>query len=69
MKTVTTVDTAEMGTVEQTILLSDFREVDGVKVPFKLVGSSAAQTFTIVVTKVEHNVKVDPARFAKPAAK
>ena len=69
MKTVTTVETAEVGPVEQTIVLSDFRDVDGVKVPFKLVGSSTLQTFTIVVTKVEHNVKVDPARFAKPAAK
>lgn len=69
VKTVTTVETAETGPVEQTIVLSDFRQVDGVQVPFKLVGSSAVQTFTIVVTKVEHNVKVDPARFAKPAAK
>ena len=69
VKTVTTVETAEVGPVEQTIVLSDFREVDGLKVPFKLVGSSTLQTFTIVVTKVEHNVKVDPARFAKPAAK
>jgi outer membrane lipoprotein-sorting protein len=69
VKSVTTVETAETGLLEHTILLSDFREVDGVKVPFKLVGSSAAQTFTIVVTKVEHNVEVDPARFAKPAAK
>lgn len=69
VKSVTTVETAEAGPVEQTVLLSDFREVDGLKLPFKLVGSSAAQTFTVVVTKVEHNVTVDPARFAKPAGK
>ena len=69
VKMVSTVETAEMGPIEQTMVPSDFRQVDGVKVPFKLVGSSAVQTFTIVVTKVEHNVKVDPARFAKPAAK
>ena len=50
-----TVETAEMGPVEQTMVLSDFREIDGITMPFKLVGSSAAQTFTIVVTKVEHN--------------
>ena len=36
--------------------------------PFKLVGSSAIQTFTVVITKIEQNVNVDPARFAKPAA-
>jgi outer membrane lipoprotein-sorting protein len=69
VKAVMTVETAEMGPVEQTTVLSDFREVDGITLPFKWVGSSAVQTFTVVVTKVEHNVKVDPARFAKPAAK
>jgi len=67
VKTVTSVETAEVGTFEQTTLMSDFREVDGLKLPFKLVGSSPIQTFTVVVTKVEHNVNVDPARFAKPA--
>jgi hypothetical protein len=69
VKSVITVETAEMGPVEQTTVLSDFREVDGITTPFKFVGSNAAQTFTVVVTKVEHNVNVDPARFAKPAAK
>jgi hypothetical protein len=69
VKAVLTVETAEVGSVEQTMVMSDFREVDGLKLPFKMVGSSAIQTFTLVVTKVEHNVTVDPARFAKPAAK
>ena len=69
VKTVTSVETAEVGTFEQTTLMSDFREVDGLKLPFKLVGSSPIQTFTVVVTKVEHNVTVDEARFVKPAAK
>lgn len=69
VKALTTVETPEAGVVEQTIVLSDFREVDGVKVPFRFVGSSAVQTFTVEVTKVEHNVNVDPARFEKPAAR
>jgi outer membrane lipoprotein-sorting protein len=69
VKSVTTVETTETGPLEHTVVLSDFRDVDGLKVPFKFVGSSAVQTFTIVVTKVEHNVDVDPARFVKPAAK
>jgi outer membrane lipoprotein-sorting protein len=69
VKAAMTIETAEAGSVEQTMVLSDFREVDGITMPFKIVGSSAIQTFTIVVTKVEHNVSVDPARFAKPAAK
>jgi len=69
VKTTTTVETAEVGTVEQTMVMSDFRQVDGITMPFKFVGSSAVQTFTVVVTKVEHNVNVDQARFAKPASK
>ena len=67
VKTITTVETAEVGQIEHTTVLSDFREVDGITMPFKFVGSSTIQTFTVVVTKVEHNVNVDPARFAKPA--
>jgi outer membrane lipoprotein-sorting protein len=69
VKTVTTVETAEVGTFEQSAVMSDFREVDGLTLPFKIVGTSTIQTFTVVVTKVEHNVTVDSARFAKPAAK
>lgn len=67
VKAVSTIEVPDAGMVEQAITLSDFRQVDGVQVPFKFVGSSAAQSFTVVVTKVEHNVKVDPSRFARPA--
>ena len=69
VKTVTTVEAAEVGTFEQTTVMSDFREVDGLKLPFKIVGSSKIQTFTVDVTKIEHNVTVDEARFVKPAAR
>jgi outer membrane lipoprotein-sorting protein len=69
VKLVTKVSVPDMGEVEQTTELSDFREVDGVQVPFKLKGSSDVQTFTIVLTKVEHNAKLDEALFAKPTDK
>jgi hypothetical protein len=69
IKFIVSVDLPEVGAVEQTTELSDYRPVDGVQVPFKLKGSSSVQTFTIVVTKVEHNVKIDEALFAKPVAK
>jgi hypothetical protein len=49
--------------------LSDYREVDGVQVPFRLHGSSSVQTFTIVVSKVAHNVTIDESLFAKPGVK
>ena len=44
----------------------DHRDVDGLKVPFLVKSSSAAQSFTINVTRVEHNVKVDETLFVKP---
>lgn len=68
VRTVTTVNDPQMGgDVEQTAELSDYRVVDGVKVPFQIVNSSAmqagTQSGTIRLTKVEHNVALDDALF------
>jgi hypothetical protein len=54
--------------VEQTTEFLDFREVDGVKLPFRLKATSAVQSYTIAVTKIEHNVPIDDTLFSKPAA-
>jgi hypothetical protein len=40
-----------------------------VKVPYKLTASSAVQTYTVKVTSVEQNLKIDQALFVKPVAK
>lgn len=56
----------QMGELEQTAASSDFRDVDGVKVPFKLQVSSAVQNFTITINKIEQNITVDEKLFAKP---
>ena len=69
IKSIVKVNLPEVGDVEQTIEVSDYRDVDSVKVPFKVKGSSAVQTFTIVISDVKHNVKIDEALFAKPADK
>jgi zinc protease len=69
IKLVQKLDIPELGEVEQTTEFSDFREVDGVKLPFKLKGSSAVQNFTVTVTKVEHNKKIDESLFSKPVEK
>lgn len=67
IKVVMKVDVPQLGQeIEQTVEFLDYREVDGVKLAFKLVGSSAVQNFTAIVTKVEHNTKVDEALFSKP---
>ncbi len=49
--------------VEQTTDFLDYRVVDGVKLPFQLKATSALQNYTINVTKVEHNVRVDETLF------
>ena len=54
------------GDVEQTSDFSDYRAVDGVKVPFKISVSSSVQSYAITFTKVEHNGTVDDKLFSKP---
>lgn len=56
----------QVGELEQTARSSDYRDVDGIKVPFKLDVSSSVQNFTIVVSKVTHNIPVDDKMFVKP---
>jgi len=67
VKVVVKIDLPQLGEVEQTTELSDFREVDGVKVPFAINSSSAIQHSTIKVSKVEHNAKIDESLFTKPS--
>jgi outer membrane lipoprotein-sorting protein len=69
MKASTTINTPETGPIEQVNEFADYRDVDGVKVPYKLTVTSAVQSYTMTVTSVEQNVKIDPVLFAKPVAK
>lgn len=66
VRTVAKITPANVGTeIEQTIDLSDYRTVDGVKVPFSIVTTNPLQMVTIALTKVEHNVAIDDAIFVK----
>ncbi|MEO6224036.1 MAG: hypothetical protein ABIP90_12385 [Vicinamibacterales bacterium] len=61
-----TINVPQMGgDVEQVAEASDYRTVDGVKIPFKTVNATPTQTATILLTKVEHNVPVDDKMFVK----
>jgi zinc protease len=67
VRTVVKVDVPQLGReIEQTTDYSDYREVDGLKLPFRLAATSSVQSYTITVTKVEHNISVDEKLFAKP---
>ncbi len=48
--------------------LEDYRDVDGVKVPFTIRQVNPAFSMTIKMTEVKQNVEIDDAKFAKPAA-
>jgi hypothetical protein len=46
---------------------ADYRDVEGVKIPFRWTLSRPNGRFTIQITDVKNNVPVDDARFTKPA--
>jgi hypothetical protein len=56
------------GKMAVTVLYSDYRDVDGVKIPFTTEQKSAAIEFVIKLESVKHNVPIDDAKFNKPAA-
>ena len=53
------------GTLETT--LEDYREVDGVKLPFVIRQARSQFSFVIRWTEVKHNVPIEDAKFDKPA--
>jgi zinc protease len=57
------------GVFEQTIDLSNYREIDGVKTPFTVQRTNPVRTITIRFDKIEHNKPIDEVMFAKPVAK
>ena len=70
VRTATKVDVPEAGgALEQTHDLSDYREVDGVKVAFTVRIVNPLQSLTITMAKVEHNKPIDEAMFSRPVAR
>jgi hypothetical protein len=67
VRSVMKVDVPQIGgELEQTTELLDYRDVEGVKVPFHIKNSSTVQTAEVVITKVEHNTTLDQMQFSKP---
>jgi len=65
VRTASTINTPELGTIEQMSNLSDYRSIDGVKVPFVMPQQAGPQEIVLTFTKVEHNVPIDDAVFVK----
>jgi hypothetical protein len=66
-KTIITVNVPQIGgNVEQTVLTSDYRVVDEVKVAYQVKSVNQFQTLSIATTKVEQNTAIDEKMFSKP---
>jgi hypothetical protein len=66
VREVATAFSPEIGPFEQTTDLLDYRDVDGLKVPFRAVLASSMQNVAVTITKVGHNAAIDDALFSKP---
>lgn len=67
-KTIITINVPQLGSnVEQNVELSDYRDVDGVKVPFRIRSVNSLQAITMTFSKVEQNTDIDDKSFSKPA--
>jgi zinc protease len=45
----------------------DFRDVDGIKLPFVIHQTDGDTAYTITISEVHHNVSIEDSQFAKPA--
>jgi photosynthetic reaction center cytochrome c subunit len=57
-----------LGRIPTQVDYSDYREADGVKVPYKWSIARPGNRFTIQVDQLQQNVPVDDAKFSPPAA-
>lgn len=70
LRVVVKVDAPELGgESEQTVDLRDYREVDGVKVPFAQTVTNSTRSVSITLQSIEHNKPIDEAMFSKPVVK
>ena len=58
-----------LGPLPMQIDYDDWRDVDGVKLPFVTTWSTPGRSWRRIATKIEHGAKLDDAEFAMPAAK
>lgn len=66
VKTVIKANLPQGGDIDQTAIASDFRDVNDVKVPYKIEVTSPATGFTMMLSKITNNVTVDETSFMKP---
>ncbi len=57
---------APLGRSPTQIDYADYRDVDGVQIPFRVISSEPGNRSTLQIDSVQQNVPIDDARFAKP---
>jgi hypothetical protein len=65
-RTATELETPQ-GQFHVEVTLDDYREVDGVKIPFTARQETSMGSAVIKLTEVKHNVAIDDAKFNKPS--
>ena len=67
VKTAMTLNVPQLGgDVEQVVEFSDFRDVDGIKLPYVTKSTNPAQTIAATVTEHVHNIEIDEKSFVRP---
>jgi len=68
VKSAVKVDVPQLGgEIEQVVEFSDFRDVDGIKVPYAVRSTNPAQTIVATTATVTHNAEIDDSSFSRPA--
>lgn len=68
VRTILTINVPQLGgPIDQVVDFSDFREVDGIKVPYVTKSSNPVQSIVAIVTEVKQNTEIDDSSFGKPA--
>lgn len=55
-----------MGEMPSVTTMSDYRDIDGLKMPFKMVITAGQMEQVVTMTSIEHNVEVDDGAFGPP---
>jgi hypothetical protein len=63
-----TIVNSPMGEIPSETFLSDYKEVDGVKIPFTITQKVLTQQIVMKMTEVKHNVDLPADTFKRPAA-
>jgi len=67
VKTIITVNVPQLGgPIDQVVEFSDFRDVDGIKIPYLTKSSNPVQAVVATVTDVKQNIEIDDGSFGKP---